>query len=305
MAANIMIGGGSDLRIRRRLTGKTDEKVLDGYLSNAFIGYLTAEEVKALSGTLRITVEELCLALLPRVAERAVVPLSGYRVGAIARGAGGHLYFGANIEFADTTITSTVHAEQAAVSFARSRGETGLKALCVTTPPCGLCRQFLYDIAEPEALMIQWPGIEPRPLSTLLPDAFGPADLNIDRRLFEPTEHPLVLKTPSDETLIQEALAAAKTAYAPYSGCKAGVAIETDNGRYFRGAYIENAAYNPSLPPLQAALVNLLMSGGHFRDIRRAALVQVEGTRIDQAPSTLQTLQTISRAPLSVAVAIG
>jgi cytidine deaminase len=40
------------------------------------------------------------------------------------------------------------------------------------------------------------------------------------------------------------------------------------------GSYCENAAFNPSLSPLQAALVNLAARGKKYSQITRAVLVE-------------------------------
>ena len=76
-----------------------------------------------------------------------------------------------------------------------------------------------------------------------------------------------------DQALLR-ALEAARRSYAPYSGCAAGVALETRDGRQFRGSYAENAAFNPSFPPLQAALCHLVSEGAALGDITRGVLVQ-------------------------------
>lgn len=49
--------------------------------------------------------------------------------------------------------------------------------------------------------------------------------------------------------------------YAPYTGCAAGIALITASGLVVSGGVIESAAYNPTLPPLQAALVNGVIGG--------------------------------------------
>ena len=50
-------------------------------------------------------------------------------------------------------------------------------------------------------------------------------------------------------------------AYAPYTRCAAGVALLTFRSRIHHGAYLESAAFNPGLPPLQAALVAAIRAG--------------------------------------------
>ena len=57
------------------------------------------------------------------------------------------------------------------------------------------------------------------------------------------------------ETLIEEAFAARKMAYTPYSHFQVGAALLTEEGRIYRGCNIENAAY--TLPFLrQSVTVN-------------------------------------------------
>ncbi len=49
--------------------------------------------------------------------------------------------------------------------------------------------------------------------------------------------------------------------YCPYTRCAAGVAIVTRDGRVSSGGYVESAAYNPGLPPFQAAIVAAIIGG--------------------------------------------
>ncbi|MEG3387511.1 hypothetical protein V5H41_28630, partial [Salmonella enterica] len=55
----------------------------------------------------------------------------------------------------------------------------------------------------------------------------------------------------------------------PYSHSPSGVALECKDGRIFTGSYAENAAFNPTLPPLQGAL-NLLSLNGLIATHRAA-----------------------------------
>ncbi len=49
-----------------------------------------------------------------------------------------------------------------------------------------------------------------------------------------------------EKTLVLEAMAARKVAYAPYSGFSVGAALLTKSGKIYRGCNIENAAFTPS-----------------------------------------------------------
>lgn len=56
------------------------------------------------------------------------------------------------------------------------------------------------------------------------------------------------------------ALKSADESYTPYTRCPAGVAIISDRGVH-SGGIVENAAHNPTLQPLQAALINARFEG--------------------------------------------
>ena len=288
---------------RRRVRGSIDDKVLDGYFPPAFPGFLIAEEVKALVGTLRISVEELMEKLLPQAASRAVTPVSNFSVGAVCRGESGNLYFGANIEFPGEALYSTIHAEQAAIANALAFGETGIRAVAVSAMPCGGCRQFLNELRGAEDLNIQVVKHSPYRLKELLPSGFGPHHLGIDIRMMDPQQHSLQLKQHSNDKLVQKACEAAAGSYAPYSECYAAVALEIGRGYIFTGGYVENAAYNNSMLPLSAALAVLIMRAYRFADIKRAVLVQVENARIDLTSATRQLFQAVSNASLEIVLA--
>lgn len=232
------------------------------------------------------------LTLLPQAAAFARPPISNFRVGAIARGTSGKLYFGTNVEFAGEALIFTVHAEQSAVVNAWMSGETGIDVVATSAAPCGYCRQFLNELVTARELLVVMPTGS-RPLSELLPGSFGPRDLGIDGGLLQPENHGLTVNETDD--LAQAALQAANMSYAPYSKSFAGVAVRTKDGRRFSGAYAENAAFNPSLSPLQAALSQLNLGGGGWSDIAEAVLVSVDDLH---ANATRTVLEAISDAPL-------
>lgn len=233
--------------------------------------------------------------LLAEAAKLAKPPISNYFVGAVVRGTTtGRLYFGANLEFAGEALSFTVHAEQSAVTNAWVHGEQGIDLVAVTAPPCGYCRQFLNELVTAGELQITINGEEEHPLSYFLPRAFGPKDLGVDGGLMAPMDHPLSL----DETdeLAQAAFRAARMSYAPYSRSYAGVALRAGDGRIFFGPYAENAAFNPSMEPLEVALSALNLAGGDFGGIAEAVLVEVEPGMHEGAARTV--LATVSAAPL-------
>ena len=81
----------------------------------------------------------------------------------------------------------SVCAERNAVAMAVAAGETSLRAVAVVTdaetkptPPCGGCRQVLWEFGEGMAVIAESAsGAERRywALADLLPDAFGSGDL--------------------------------------------------------------------------------------------------------------------------------
>jgi cytidine deaminase len=205
--------------------------------------------------------------------------LTNLRVGAVVRGTSGALYLGANIEFAGQSLNQTVHAEQAALANAFMHDEPGIEAIAVSAPPCGHCRQFLYEFAEGRDIEILLSGQAATALSILLPQPFGPRDLNITQG---PLSRTKIAIQEVEGNIVQAARYAAANAYAPYSNSPSGVAIRSRRGNVYRGSYIENAAFNPSLPPLQVALVSMAMANEDFNDIAEVVLAEAGNNSISQ-----------------------
>ena len=219
----------------------------------------------------------------------ARAPVSGFAVGAAARGGSGAVYPGANLEFPGLPLGATVHAEQAAIANAWAHGETSVSALAVSAAPCGHCRQFLNELRDARELRVLIPGRDAMTLGELLPEAFGPDVLGTTERLLDEAVHRLQFADPAAVTAIDPlpgaALSAATTSYAPYSGTLAGLALALADGSIVAGRSAENAAYNPGLPPLQAALIALAVAGTSYDAIARAVLVETAGSVSHQAAS--------------------
>lgn len=213
---------------------------------------------------------------LRRLAEEARAladpPVSGFRVGAALVGAKtGRVYLGGNVEFPGAAIAQTVHAEQAAFANAWHHGETGIAELAVSAMPCGHCRQFLFEAlgagARPFPILV---GRKRHTLAQLLPDAFGPRDLGLPGGSM--ATRPVRLNCKGD-TLVEAARRAACASYAPHTRAHAGVALQLADDSILAGRYAENAAFNPSLAPLQSALILRDLAGKRRVPIERAVLV--------------------------------
>ncbi|KHS75149.1 cytidine deaminase [Pectobacterium brasiliense] len=257
-----------------------------------FAAMLTADDVNAVCEASQLDADALAFALLPLAAACAQAPISNFQVGAIAQGLSGNFYFGANMEFSAVQLQQTVHAEQSAVSHAWMRNERGLRAVTVNYTPCGHCRQFMNELRNAASLRIQLPGRQPAVLSHYLPDSFGPVDLHIDTLLMDDVNHGATLQNVNAlarraldaanhgatlqnvNALARRALDAANRSHAPYSKAISGIALETSSGNIYTGRYAENAAFNPSLPPLQVALNLMNLAGDAPCTIQHAAVVE-------------------------------
>ena len=262
-------------------------------------GTISAAEVAQILRSSGMTIEQLLVALIPQAQKYAIPPISNFFVGAVALGATGSIYLGANFEFAGQALSFSVHGEQAATANAVAHGETGMQMLAVSAAPCGYCRQFLYELTTASTLQVLVPNAPATPLSALLPAAFGPADLGVTAALMSPQSHNL--SSTSDDPVVQAALKAANASYAPYTLGYAGVALETSDGGIYTGQVAENAAFNPSMSPLEQAVVNLVIGGGKtYADIVDAVLVEAARSKASQVDATTDVLATITAVPLRI-----
>ena len=236
--------------------------------------------------------------LLPHARRLSVPPVSRFPVGAVGLGESGRCYLGANLELRGLPLSHSVHAEQALVASAMRAGETRLTWVATTAPPCGHCRQFLNELGGSDGLQLVAPGFgvgsragkgDARTrgvaLPVLLPHRFGPedllgeghrgllshgplraelevGDLHTARGDAAGTRGDADVRDAAREEARAAAFDAARLSYAPYTGCPSGVSVVLADGRVFSGSYVECAAYNPSLPPLQAALSAAVIDGG-------------------------------------------
>jgi cytidine deaminase len=94
---------------------------------------------------------ETLIAAARQARENAHAPFSNFRVGAAVRANSGRIYGGCNVENASYGLGCC--AERVAIFKALSEGERGFDAIAVVTdadtltPPCGACRQVIWEIA--------------------------------------------------------------------------------------------------------------------------------------------------------------
>jgi cytidine deaminase len=268
--------------------------------SSEFRGVIDSSDANEIASESGMDLARLMTTLLPIAALYARPPVSNFRVGCISRGTTtGNLYYGSNLEFAGQALSFTVHAEQSSVTNAWLDDEEGVDLIATSAAPCGYCRQFLNELTTADSVTIAMPQTQ-QTLSELLPSSFGPRDLGIERGLMKIAGHGLTIDDVSD-ALTNEALAAANASYAPYSRAYGGVALRAKDDRTFSGRYAENAAFNPSISPLQVAMSRMNLFGYALDDIAEAVLVETEQHL--HAEATRVVLGAVTQAPLRIVTA--
>src|SRR6202034_3309506 len=110
--------------------------------------------------------------------EHAHAPFSKFRVGAALEDETGEVYTGCNVE--NATYGLTLCAERAAVFKAISEGARRFRRIAIAadtdtlTPPCGACRQILWEFCGDIEIVLGNPrgGSETLHLKDLFPRAF-------------------------------------------------------------------------------------------------------------------------------------
>jgi cytidine deaminase len=278
----------------RQLPSGAREKLQALFRQPDFSGVIPAEHARALTASLGGEADRAMVSLLDVARAYSRPPISGYRVGAVCQGGSGRLYLGANVEMGGQTLGFSLHAEQSAVANAIANGERTITALAASSAPCGHCRQFLNELQAGGGLRIVRPDHPPSTLKELLPDAFGPHDLGLVGGPLDFVERHLATDGPAD-ALVEAAVSAAARSYAPITKAYSGVALRMDDGQVIAGSYLENAAFNPSVPPLQAAVARLILSGHDPARIASIVLAEVHPAPISQEPVTRALIRTIAK----------
>ena len=119
--------------------------------------------------------------------QKAYVPYSGFKVGAALRGSAGEIFSGCNVENASYGLT--LCAERNTVCTAVAAGVQTFTQMVIVAdsetpcPPCGACRQFLFEFAPNLELWVANLSGETKfyRLCDLLPEAFGAAFIQLPK----------------------------------------------------------------------------------------------------------------------------
>lgn len=273
----------NDCQMLEQLTKSLEERGLSGKWMIPRI------ERERLETELQIDSEKL-LRLFTKVAQDLAMPsISVFHVGAAALGESGNVYIGPNVEVCSGTYASNLcgfhyvlHAEQATILCAFSNGESRLQSLYVSHAPCGMCRQFMTELDDHRNLCVWTPQLPSHTkLGHLLPHSFGPADLGKSTTLLDHDRQPNPIELPQDaearqvDSFLAEMVErAAQRAHAPYTESYAGAVLLLKDGTYCCGSSVESAAFNPSVSPLQVALIVLFSRGRAVEDVEMACLAE-------------------------------
>ncbi|KQT47269.1 hypothetical protein ASG47_11895 [Devosia sp. Leaf420] len=268
-------------------------------------GVVPASVVSELVGRFGLQSERdlMCL-LLDRSAREMAKPLiSDFHVGAVGlETETGNLILGGNVEFPTTHLGYTLHGEGFVFTRAMSRG-TNIAVIAIgEAHPCAHCRQCLAEYAASDRLELIDPLGHTLKLSDLYPWPFDPAYLGErgavpGRELWPDLRFEEDSASPAAKTL----LAAGRRSHSPYSKCPGALTLHLRDGAAVTGTAIESVAFNPTIHPVQSALVDLLAHGYGYADILGASLGTVRGGAVDYTASTRELLSRIAPdAPVMV-----
>lgn len=257
-----------------------------------FQGVISPAQAAEMQQQESLSLPDLLRKLVPMARTYARAPVSNYQVGAVCAGETGAIYLGTNFEIPHHPLNMSVHGEQCALTNAFMHNETRITDVVTSAPPCGHCRQFMNEFAAGEELTIMVED-DKFDLSDLLPLNFGPQHLGNPGGVFGTPKYQLQAPDSGDE-LAKAAWQAASHSYAPYSQAPSGVALRLKDGGICTGSYIENVAFNPSISPVHAAFVQVVLSGKSFDQIDELILIELDNAAVSQAGLMKSVLQVIA-----------
>ena len=260
-------------------------------------GVLPARQAVEICAAHGITSDELMLLSLGRARDYARPPISNFYVGCVGREAGsGNLVFGGNLEFTGAHIGNTVHGEGFVFTRSFSRG-TAIETIAIgEAHPCAHCRQYLSEYAATASLTLIDPLGHRLKMADLYPWPFDPDYLGEKGIVAGAVPHPgLALAA----NALPPATAARLTdigrrSYTPYGKSPAAIVLTLKDGALIGGAAIESVSFNPTISPLQAAMIDLFAHGYAASDIASAAFGHSPAAQVDYAMHACDLLVAIA-----------
>jgi cytidine deaminase len=249
-------------------------------------------------------IDDLMLLALPVARKLATPPISSFFVGAVGlERESGNLLFGGNLEFPKSHLGYTIHGEGFLFTRAFHRGTSIALMATGEAHPCAHCRQFLSEFAATRDMVLIDRLGHRLTMAELYPWPFDPAYLGETGSISGTVNWPHLELEPNH---LPASVAAAlvdrgRHAWAPYSKCPGAVVLSLKDGSTVAGSSIESVAFNPTMTPLQAALIELFAHGHAYGDIAAAALGTVVEGNVDYSAATAELLATVApAAPLTV-----
>ncbi len=242
-------------------------------------------------------IEELMVLALGAARGLAQPPISNFFVGAVGlERETGNLVFGGNVEFPLSHLGFTIHGEGFVFTRAFSRG-TSIERLAIgEAHPCAHCRQYLSEFAATRDLLLLDPLGHRLTMAELYPWPFDPDYLGESGLITGKVGFPELALQPNalDSGLAARLTAAGRRAHAPYSKCPGAIVLRLADGGMVTGSAIESVAFNPTMGPLQAAMIDLIAHGYAAADIVEAALGTSIGGAVDYSASSAELLGRIA-----------
>jgi cytidine deaminase len=264
--------------VRRAIAHGLDRVRRDVARNNG--GVLQREDVDDIRHGYGLGVEELLLLARPTAEGYARPPISDFHVGAVGLEAEtGNLIFGGNLEFVGAHIGNTVHGEGFVFARAFSRG-TSVATICIgEAHPCAHCRQFLSEFAATKDLLLIDPLGHRLKMADLYPWPFDPDYLGQSGIVADEVRHPQLSLARNDlpATAATRLTDLGRRSYTPYGRAPAAIVLALRDGHAVGGAAIESVAFNPTMSPLQAAMIDLFAHGYAATDIVSAAMAAYPG----------------------------
>ena len=234
---------------------------------------------------------DLMLHLLPAASAKARPPISDFHVGAVGLTAAGDLILGCNLEWPGSHLGMTVHGEGFVMTRALYLGATITALALGEAHPCAHCRQYISEFAPSrDMVLIDLLGHR-LTMADLYPWPFDPGYLGQTGAV------PGAINWPGlrfDGTGPAPLLDAGRRAWAPYSACPGALLVELADGARFTGLSVESVAFNPTIQPVQAALIEVIAAGREPGEIVAAHLGTVAGGAVDYTRATAEVLAAVA-----------